>query len=455
MSESPIDYGRRSDERFVRELKELLSIPSISTLPNHRPDMHEAAEWLHERLSSIGMSAEIVPDAGHPLVYAEWMGAENAPTVLAYGHYDVQPADPIHLWTSPPFEPTVRGDSIFARGASDDKGQTMTIVNAAESYLSTSGRLPINLKVVIEGQEESGGEVLEAYVREHGSRLAADIAQIADNQMFAPNVPTLETGLRGIVYSEVFAHGASHDLHSGVYGGVAPNPLQALAYVISGLKDLDGRITIPGFYDDVRMPDDGVLKSWRRLPFDEATFSRDEMGITGLVGEENYSALERMWVRPTLEVHGIKGGFVGEGAKTVIPAVASAKISMRIVPNQSPQTVFNQFRDRVLQLASPGVDLRVELVHSAPPVVVPDSSHFIDAAKRALEETFGRPPVLARSGGSIPVVALIKEVVGIDTVLMGWGLPDDNLHAPNEKFSLGNFQKGIEATIRFWQHVAP
>jgi acetylornithine deacetylase/succinyl-diaminopimelate desuccinylase-like protein len=447
---SPLDFAKDNRDRFLRDLKELLSIPSISTLPPHRPDMHEAAEWLHERLTDVGFEAELIPGNGHPLVYGEWLNAPGAPTVLAYGHYDVQPVDPIDLWKSPPFEPTVRDGSIYARGASDDKGQTMTVLNAAESFFRTRKSLPINLKVLIEGQEESGGEVVERYVRDHPERLKADVAQISDGGMFAPGIPTIDTGLRGNVYTEVFAYGAAHDLHSGLYGGVAPNPLQALAYVIANLKDLNGRISIPGFYDDVHMPPAEILDSWRSLPFDEDTF-RQEIGASELVGEDGFSPLERIWARPTLDVHGIKGGFTGEGGKTVIPAEASAKISMRVVPDQRADRIFELFRQRVLELAPSGVRLDVKLISGGDPVVVADKSEFILAVRQALAETFDRPPVLARSGGSIPIVGLFKRLLGIDTVLMGWGLPDDNLHAPNEKMSLANFQNGTDAVIRFWE----
>lgn len=452
MAASPaIEYAHQNRARFLDELKELLSIPSISTLPDHRPDMERAARWLTDRLADMGIRSETIPGNGYPLVYGEWLEAPGAPTILLYGHYDVQPVDPLVLWATPPFQPTVRDGSIYARGASDDKGQTMTFLDAAESLLRSEGRLPVNLKVLIEGQEECGGEVVKRYVAEHGARLRADVAQIADSGMFAPGIPTVETGLRGIVYTEVHARGASHDLHSGLYGGVAPNPFNALAHVIAGLKDPQGTITIAGFYDAVRMPDAAVRDSWTQLPFNPQTFLTEEIGAAQLVGESGYSPLERMWARPTLDVHGIAGGFTGEGAKTVIPAEATAKISMRLVPDQRAGQVFELFRRRVLELAQPGVELEVRLIHGDDPVVVPANSPYVEIAADALEQTFGRPAVLGRSGGSIPIVGLIKEALGINSVLMGWGLPDDNLHAPNEKFSLANFYAGIDTTIRYWQ----
>lgn len=452
-SANALEYAQQQRNRFLEDLKELLRIPSVSTLPEHRPDMERAAEWLRDRLENIGITSEIIPGDGHPLVYGEWLGAKDKPTILVYGHYDVQPADPLELWQSSPFEPDIRNGNIYARGAADDKGQTMTFLNAAESLMRADGSLPVNLKFLIEGQEECGGEVIEAYVRGHGERLRADIVQIADSGMFAPGVPTIETGLRGIVYAEVFVRGAAQDLHSGLYGGVAPNPLNGLSHIIAGLKDRDGKITIPGFYDDIRMPPEDVLKSWRALPFDEEAFLRTEIGSSQLVGEDGFSPIERIWARPTLDVHGISGGFTGSGAKTVIPATASAKISMRLVPEQRADRIGGLFRARILELVPPGLDVDVRIIHGGDPVVIPTDSPLIETAKRVLEETFGRPAVFGRSGGGIPIVGVFKEAVGLNSLLMGWGLPDDNLHAPNEKLSLANFYAGIDATIRFWQEA--
>lgn len=447
----PIAYADQHRDAFLAQLTELLRIPSISTLPEHRADVAKAAEWLRDRLARAGFTAETIPGNGHPLVYAEWLNAPQSPTILVYGHYDVQPVDPLGLWETPPFEPTVRNGNIYARGAADDKGQTMTFIAAAESFLS-AGPLPLNLKVLIEGEEEAGGRVVSRYIAEHAERLRADVAQVADTGLFAPGIPTLEAGLRGNVYTEVHVRGAAQDLHSGLYGGVAPNPLNALAHIIAGLKDREGRITIPGFYDRVRMPDEAVLQSWRALPGDDETLRR-EIGSVDLVGEAGYSALERMWSRPTLDVHGIAGGFTGEGSKTVIPAEATAKISMRIVPDQQGAEVFDLFRARVMDLAPRGMEVDVRLLGCSNPVVVPTDSPYVERAREALEETFGRPAVLARSGGSIPIVGAFKERLGLNTILMGWGLPDDNLHAPNEKLSLENFYLGIQTTIRFWQLV--
>ena len=448
-----IDYAHEHRARFLEELKALLSIPSISTLPEHEPDMERAATWLAARLAECGIDSETISGNGHPLVYGEWPHATGAPTILIYGHYDVQPTDPVELWETLPFQPTVRNGNIYARGASDDKGQTMTFLYAAESLLRTEGELPLNLKFLIEGEEEFGSGHIKEYVAGNGERLRADVVQIADSHMFAPGVPALETGLRGVVYTEVRAVGATHDLHSGLYGGVAPNPLNALCHIIAELKDIDGHITIPGFYDDVQMPDEGILRSWRDLPFDAETFRAREVGSSELVGEPEFTPLERIWARPTLDVHGIVGGFTGVGAKTVIPAQAAAKVSMRIVPNQGSDRIFELFRNRVLELAPPGVTLEVQLLHGDDPVLVPVDSVYVQIACEALQQTFGKSVIMGRSGGSIPIVGVFKESLGLDSILMGWGLPDDNLHAPNEKFTLENFYNGIDATIRFWKHV--
>jgi acetylornithine deacetylase/succinyl-diaminopimelate desuccinylase-like protein len=450
--DTALQYAHDRREHFLSELTELLRIPSISTLPEHRSDMERAANRLRDQLQAIGFEAEIIAGEGHPLVYAEWLKAPGAPTILVYGHYDVQPADPIELWKSPPFEPSIRDGNIYARGSSDDKGQILVSIAAAETLLQTTGSLPVNVKFLIEGEEEYGGGAVAAYIKTHGERLRADVAQIADGAMFADGIPTIDTGLRGTVYTEITARGAAGDLHSGIYGGIAPNPLNALAHIIAGVKDRDGRICIPGFYDDVEMPSEEVLRSWKNLPVDPETL-RAEIGSTELVGEPGFSPLERTWARPTLDVHGIVGGFTAEGAKTVIPSEATAKISMRIVPNQDRDRVFEAFRQYAFELALPGIVLDVRLLHGGNAVVVPDESPFVEAAGAALRDTFGRPAVLARSGGSIPVVGVIKEALGIDTVLMGWGLPDDNLHAPNEKLRLQNFFDGIDATVRFWRAV--
>jgi acetylornithine deacetylase/succinyl-diaminopimelate desuccinylase-like protein len=449
-----MNYYQEHRDAFLEGLKAFLRIPSISTLPEYKPDVRRAAEFVRDELHQAGLQhAELIEGPGNPLVYAEWTDAPGKPTLLMYGHYDVQPPDPLEEWTSPPFEPTIRREDIFARGACDDKGQTYILIKAVEGYLKTIGRLPVNVKFLVEGEEEVGGEHIESYVSSKPARLKADAAVICDTEMFAPDLPTLCVGLRGIVYVELEVRGADHDLHSGVYGGVAPNPIQAIAEILCALKDRDGHILIPGFYDAVRPPTSEELSAWARLPFDEEKY-RKELGVRELVGEPEVSIFERVWARPTLEIHGIRGGFIGEGAKTVIPARATAKISMRLVADQKPQEALEQFRQAVDQVCPRGVTATVKPVHGAAPSLVKPDNSFISTAAAAMKEVFGKETVYIRSGGSIPIVGLFDTWLGIPSVLMGFGLPDDNLHAPNEKFHLPNFFRGIEAVARYMQMLA-
>jgi acetylornithine deacetylase/succinyl-diaminopimelate desuccinylase-like protein len=445
-----MDYYRDNREAFLEGLKEFLRIPSISTLPEHKADIRRAAEFVARELRGAGLrSVELIEGEGHPLVYSEWLGAPGKPTLLMYGHYDVQPPDPLDEWKSPPFEPTLRGDDLFARGASDDKGQTYILIKAVEGYLKTTGRLPVNVRFLIEGEEEVGGEHIESFVAGKPPRLKADAAVICDTEMFAPGLPTLCVGLRGIVYLELEVQGADHDLHSGVYGGAAPNPIQAVAEILTALKDRDGHIRVPGFYDRVQAPSDKEREAWARLPFDEEEYKRREVGVSELVGEPEVPLFERLWARPTLEVHGIRGGFTGEGAKTVIPARAVAKVSMRLVADQRPDEALAQFTEAVRKACPRGVTAQVRNIHGAAPSLVNPDSPFIRAAAEAMTQVFGKETVYIRSGGSIPIVGLFHRHLGIPSVLMGFGLPDDNLHAPNEKFHLPNFYRGIEAVARY------
>ncbi len=453
MATAAFDYYRSQRDQFLEGLKDLLRIPSISTLPEHKSDIRRACEYLANELRAAGMEIEIIEgkEGQNPLLYAEWLGAPGKPTVLLYGHYDVQPPDPLDEWKSPPFEPDVRGNDLFARGGSDDKGQTYILVKAVEGYLKAEGKLPINIKFLIEGEEEVGGEFIEEYVKSKPPRLKADAAVICDTEMFAPGLPTLTTGLRGLVYTEVEARGASHDLHSGMYGGAAPNPFQAMAEIITALKSKDGKIKIPGFYDRVSKPSKAELAAWKTLPFNESRFLKKEVGSSALVGEKGYSVLERLWSRPTLEVHGIRGGFTGEGAKTVIPAVAAAKISMRLVPDMRPKEAIKQFTAYLKQVTPPGIKTSVRVISSAPASVVSTENRFIADAAQAMQDVFGKKTVYMRSGGSIPVAGLLHDNLDTPVVMMGYGLPDDNLHAPNEKFHLPNFYKGIEAVGRYFE----
>jgi acetylornithine deacetylase/succinyl-diaminopimelate desuccinylase-like protein len=452
--ESAIMFARENREWFEEQLAELLRIPSISTLAEHAADCRRTAEWLAASLDRAGIeNVEVIATQGHPLVYGDWLHAPGAPTVLLYGHYDVQPVDPIELWLSPPFEPQVRDGFVYARGAVDDKGQVATLVNAVASYINSEGELPVNVRFLLEGEEESGGESIKAFVASRDHRLDADFAQVADSSFLSPEHPSICTGLRGCVYTEVHIRGASHDLHSGEYGGVGPNPLNALAHIIASLRDRDGLVTIPGFFDDVAPIDDELREQWRSLGITEEIV-KGETGAIALIGDPKVLPVERMWSGPSLDVHGIPGGFTAPGAKTVIPAVASAKISMRIVPNQKAERTFELFKKAVLAAAPTDVQVSVELIHSGEPVVVPSDTPEVHAALRALSDIWDTEPVIARSGGSVPIVEDFSRELGLGSVLLGYGYPGDNLHAPNERFSLDQFHKGIECNIRFWDHIA-
>jgi len=454
MATATSEYYHANRERYLQGLIELLKIPSVSTLPEHKPDIRRAVEYLANDLRAMGMKGvEIIEgkENQHPLLYAEWLEAPGKPTLLLYGHYDVQPPDPLEEWVSPPFEPAIRNDNIYARGAVDDKGQTYLLLKAVEGFFKTEGKPPINLKFLIEGEEEVGGEHIEEYVAAHPDKLRADAAVICDTEMFAPELPTLTTGLRGLVYTELEARGAAHDLHSGMYGGAAPNPFQALAEIITGLKGADGKIRIPGFYKRVKRPSKSELDAWKKLPFKEHAFLKKEVGAIALTGEKGFSVLERLWARPTLEVHGIRGGFTGEGAKTVIPAVATAKISMRLVPEMDPREVVRQYSAYVKKITPKGIKTAVRVISSAPASVVSTESRWITTAREAMELIFKKSTVYMRSGGSIPIVGVFEKSLKISSVMMGFGLPDDNLHAPNEKFHLPNFYRGIEAVGRYFE----
>jgi acetylornithine deacetylase/succinyl-diaminopimelate desuccinylase-like protein len=443
-------YFQQHQTDFLEGLKAWLRIPSISTLSENKPDVRRAAEFALNELRSMGMTAaELIEGEGNPLVYAEWLGAPGKPTILFYGHYDVQPPDPLDEWKTPPFEPDIRNNNIYARGACDDKGQVYIQLKAVESLLKSTGKLPVNVKFLLEGEEETGGEHIEAYVKTKPPRLKADAAVVCDTEMFAPELPTICVGLRGMVYYELFVQGADHDLHSGVYGGAAPNPILAIAEIITALKDRTGHILIPGFYDDVVPPSDKERAAWASLPFDEKEYTQKEMGAKELVGEPNVPLFERVWGRPTLEVHGIRGGFTGEGAKTVIPARATAKISTRLVANMTVAKSVEVMKAAVAKATPRGVTAELKVLHAGEPSLTNPDNRFIHAAAQALKETFGKETVYIRSGGSIPIVGVFDRYLGVPSVMMGFGLPDDNLHAPNEKFHIPNFYRGIEAVARY------
>ena len=452
MSQATHAYVEANRERFLDELKEFLRIPSISTLPENKSDVERAAQFVADSLKKVGLeNVEVIPTAKHPLVYADWMHAPGKPTVLCYGHYDVQPPDPLEEWISPPFEPAVRDGNLYARGSVDDKGQMYMHVKAVEALRAVNGTLPVNLKFLIEGEEEIGGESVAKYVAENAAKLKADVALVSDTAMYAEGIPTLCIGLRGLIYTEIVCRGASRDLHSGMYGGTAPNAVFALIELLAKLKDHTGRIMIPGMYGDVQAPSPAEKKSWESLPFNEAEFLKNEVGSKALTGEKGYSVLEKTWARPTLEVHGIAGGFTGAGAKTVIPAAATAKVSMRLVPNQNPEKILGTYKKFVKDNTPAGVEMEVRVLSSGPAIIVNPDHPAIEVAARAFKDVLGRETVFIRSGGSIPIVGDFANHLKIPTILMGFGLPDDGLHSPNEKYKIANYYSGIMTIAHFFE----
>ena len=452
MSEKINEYVKQQESRFLEELKDFLRIPSISTLPEHDADVRRAAEFTAASLRSAGMeNVEVISTAKHPLVYGDWMHAPGKPTVLCYGHYDVQPPDPLELWETPPFEPTIRNGNIYARGSADDKGQMYMHVKAVEALHAVHGTLPVNVKFLVEGEEEVGGASVAKYVEENPAKLKADVALVSDTHLYAEGLPTLCIGLRGLVYMEIEATGPMRDLHSGLYGGAAPNAVFGLVELLSKLKDSNGHIQVPGVYDDVQAPAKAELESWKSLPFSEAGFLAKEVGSTQLTGEPGFSVMERTWARPTLEVHGIAGGFTGAGAKTVIPAKATAKVSIRLVPNQNPDKVVAAFRKYVAEVTPAGIQVEVRVLSAGPAIVVNPDHKAISVAAEAFADVMGKPTVFTRSGGSIPIVGDFARHLGIPTVLMGFGLPDDGLHSPNEKYKLANYYAGIKTVAHFFE----
>ncbi len=433
--------------------KAFLSIPSISALPAHAADVRRAAGWLADALTEAGLEhAEVCETGGHPVVYADWLHAEGAPTVLIYGHYDVQPVDPLDLWTSPPFEPVIEGDRLLARGAADDKGHIHAHVMAAQALLATRGSLPVNVKYMFEGEEELGSVSLDRWLTANAERLAADAVVISDTGFFEGNVPAITISLRGLMYAQIDVVGTPIDVHSGGYGGVVENPANALAQIIAALKGPDGRIRIPGFYDDVVPLSDDERAALDELPFNEEAF-RVRAGVTALVGETGFSVLERKGARPTLDVNGLWGGFMGDGSKTIIPAHAHAKLSCRLVTAQEPMKVFEALRDYVADIAPPGVTATVRLLGTGLPSLTSTDDPVTKAAARALEATFGRAPVFIREGGSIPVCASFESILGLSVVLLGFSQPDEHAHAPNEWLALDNYETGIRLFAQLFDEL--
>ena len=450
----PITYARENQANHLAELVDFLKIPSISTQPERKADTAVAAQWLADKMIQAGLeNVEIIATQRHPLVYADWLHAPDAPTVLIYGHYDVQPAEPLELWDSPPFEPTVRDDFLYARGASDDKGQVYVHVKAVEAILRSNGRLPVNVKFIVEGEEESGGESLAAFIPKNKAKLAADVALVSDTAMVSADQPAIVYGLRGLCYAYIDITGPGRDLHSGSFGGGINNPLNVLCHIIAKLKDEDGRIQIPGFYDAVRPLSDQERELLAQFPLDEAVWLA-EAGAPRPWGDPDYTLVERLGARPTLDVHGIIGGYTGAGAKTVLPAKVHAKISMRLVPDQDYAEIGRLLQEYVAELTPPSVRVQVTLEHGGPPSITDLNLPAMKAASQAYASAFGKEPVFMREGGSIPVVSAFQTELGLETVLMGFGLPGDQIHAPNERFYLPNFYRGIETSIYFLRKLA-
>ncbi|WP_421763851.1 dipeptidase [Ekhidna sp.] len=446
---SAISYIEENKEQFLNELLELLRIPSVSADSKFAGDVRNAAEYLKERFKDLGTHVEICETAGYPIVYAEHIKDPNLPTVLVYGHYDVQPADPLELWDSPPFEPVVKNEKIYARGSADDKGQMYMHVKAYEALIKTDS-LPCNVKFMIEGEEEVGSENLEIFVRGNKEKLAADVILISDTSILSNDTPSITVGLRGLSYLEVEVTGPNRDLHSGTYGGAVGNPINTLCQMIASLQNEKGEITIPGFYDKVEALSDEYREKMNQAPFDLDAYKK-HLDIKAVKGEEGYTTIERTGIRPTLDVNGIWGGYIGEGAKTVLPSKAYAKISMRLVPNQDSKEITELFSNHFQSIAPVHVTVDVTPHHGGEPSVIPTDSVGYKAASKAMEKTWGKEPIPTREGGSIPIVALFQDVLGLDSILMGFGLNEDAIHSPNESYGLFNYYRGIETISHFYQ----
>lgn len=453
--EKIIKYIESNKDRYLEELKDFLSIPSISNEEAHKDDVKKACSWLENHLKVIGLdNVTVYQTEGHPIVYADCLKAGNdKPTVLVYGHYDVQPVDPLDLWTNPPFEPTVKGNKIYARGSADDKGQIFIHIKSIEAHLKNNGKLPINLKVIFEGEEEIGSVNLYKFLDKQKELLKADYVVISDTSMYKDNMPSICYGLRGLCFMQIDITGPNRDLHSGTFGGGIHNPINALSEIISKLKDDENRILIDGFYDDVVALTQKERDEFKRLPFDEKKYKMD-LEVEELYGEDGYTTIERVSARPTLDCNGIWGGYQGQGAKTVLPSVAGAKVSMRLVPNQDPDKVAELFEKYIKKIAPKSVKVKVTSLHGGKPSVTAIDTPAIKAAVKALKDAFGVDPVFFKEGGSIPIVNSFNEVLGADAILLGFGLPDDNIHSPNEKFDLNNFYKGISTVAYYYDELS-
>lgn len=446
------DYLEKNKEQFVEELKDFLRIASVSADSAFKESMLAGADFVLNQMTQAGLSAEIVPTKGHPIVYGEWTGAEGQPTVLVYGHYDVQPPDPLEDWVTPPFEPDIRGEHIYARGATDDKGQLFTHLKAVEAWMKTTGSLPINIKFIIEGEEEVGSDNLDIFLEENKDKLTADIAVISDTSQYGPGIPAITYGLRGIFAVEIHLKGPAQDLHSGVFGGAVTNPANTLAGLIASLHDPDGKVLIPGFYNDVVPLTEEEKKNFADLPFNEKEFFGN-LKVNGGTGEAGFTTTERRWARPTCDVNGMLSGYTGEGPKTIIPSLAMAKITCRLVPNQDPDQLVQSLKAYLTSQVPPGIEMEFVNFHGCGGIVCDMESDFMAAAKVAIEQAFDTPPVMIREGGSIPVVSTFRDILEIDTLLLGWGQNTDNLHSPNERFSLADFHRGTRASALLLEEI--
>ncbi len=451
--EKVLSYIESNKDRYLSELKDFLAIPSVSSQSNHNSDIQRCAQWVADHMGSIGMqNVKIMPTPGHPVVYSEWLGAQGAPTVLFYGHYDVQPVDPLNLWTSPPFEMSIRGENIFARGSADDKGQVFIHFKGIEALMKQYGKLPVNIKMLIEGEEEIGSRNLDNFVKANKELLRSDLVLISDSSMYAKGVPSIAYGLRGLAYLEVEVTGPNRDLHSGTFGGAIHNPVQALSELITALHDKNNRVNIPGFYNDVRPLTKVERAAYKKLPHSDKAYAK-ELGVNQLWGEKGFSTHERTWARPTLEVNGMWGGYIGEGAKTVLPSKAFAKISCRLVPDQTSDKISKLVFKHIKKITPKSVDIKVKLHHGGEAAITPIDSPGVKAAVAALEKGFGKKPLYQREGGSIPIVVQFKKLLGLDTVLLGFGLPDENAHSPDEHLNINNFFGGIKTSVHFFNEL--
>lgn len=450
-----ISYINSNEKRFVEELKDFLKIPSISTNPENKEDVRKCAVYVENQLKETGLeNVKMFETQGHPIVYGDFLKAgTDKPTILIYGHYDVQPVDPLNLWTSPPFEPEIRGENIFARGSADDKGQVFIHMKSIQAHLSVNKTLPVNIKFLIEGEEEIGSVNLDKFIESNKKLLNCDYVVVSDTAMFDYDVPSICYGLRGLAYMQVEVTGPNRDLHSGSFGGAVDNPINALAHIISKLKNDKGKILIDGFYDDVLNLTEKERSEYAKLPFDEKKY-KEGLEITDLFGEEGYSTLERASARPTLDCNGIWGGFQGDGAKTVLPSKAGAKISMRLVPNQEPEKIEKLFTEYVKKISPKSVKVIVKSLHGGKGAITPIDSPAMDAAVEALKKGFGKSPLFTREGGSIPVVNTFQTLLNAPTILLGFGLPDENAHSPDEHLNLKNFQKGILSIAHYFNELS-